>query len=52
MDLVFWLGADAEAAAAEAVGRAPEWDGCLIENQFFTALFVPEIDFTDPQSDE
>jgi Holliday junction resolvase-like predicted endonuclease len=49
LDLTFWRGADAETAAAEVLA---EMGGSLIENQFFTALFVPEIDLTNPQSEE
>lgn len=41
-DYYFWLGDEAEAAACELV----------IDNQFWTAAFVPEIDLTDGQADE
>lgn len=39
-DFTFWLGKEAETIE-------PNFDEMLIENQFWTAVFVPEIDSTD-----
>ena len=43
--LRFWLGNEADEAACDPAA-------IIIENQFWTALFVPEVDLTDPQADE
>lgn len=47
-DYIFWLGEDAEAARAEVLA---EMGGCMIENQHFTAVFLPD-DTPDPSQDE